>query len=336
MLTSHLNPSCQMDAQHGCDILDLHAAVLLVLQKQLQQVLYILEYQMRERMYDNMFQAMVTYIFVGAFNALGAHIRHTFREYYGINVIGWNILRKDETTGKYHLILPTEDTCNMEEIFVGDEVLLEKVSAAQADAAPGYPDFFVVLKGENDQTEFLRRMMNRVSQSIKSSQWPTYAMSQLESEEDRQEDPLMLCVLEKNKGMEAYTMRTWLVFPSVLRIIKKYTVEELRDPNGMFVVTRQTHRIRLVNLLLWAQSEDRNPDRVLSRPVYLPRIPHSAHYLEQLSDNRNSSTIHTAKTLAENCRFSSSSIDTPFSPPRRSARVRSRYSISSSGAGANS
>lgn len=261
---------CQIDPANNCDIGDFSSALYVMLKD-----------KFTESFYDGMFQATFTYSFVGAFNAVEAHIRHVFRDYDGTNVIGWNIFVHDKKTGKIRLEIPSEDTCSMKELMQDDQVLLDKVSAAMnGKAGSDYPDFFIKLNSENDQIEFMRRIVNRVSQSIKSSQWPNYAMSRLSCDADREEDPLVIAVSEKDVGMRSYMMRTWLVFPSVLRELLKYSEDELNDPNGPFWVAREHHRIRLINLRRWAvaEFEEKGLDRAfLSTPIFLPRVPLQGH-----------------------------------------------------------
>jgi hypothetical protein len=312
--------SCKDDPENGCDLIDLYISIF-----------YMLKDQFRERFYDVIFQATFTYSFVGAFNAFEAHLRHVFREYDTTNVIGWNVLVKEHKTGKYRLEMPSEDTCSMKDIFQDDEVLLEKVSgAANDDGHEGFPDFFVLMSTKDDQAEFMRRMVNRVSQSIKSSQWPNYAMSLLQSDASRAENPHMLCVAEKDKGMKTYMMRTWLVFPEVLRIIKQYSEKELNDPDGMFIVSKAHHRIRLVNLRKWAITEDnKNLDESLkSQPFYLPRVPQHHYGRESAGEqedsrssvcNGTSSSTHTSTSTPSRSPLRSS----PHSPPPSLTRRRS-------------
>lgn len=304
----YFQKNCANDPLYSCDVGDFSAAMYTMLKE-----------KFTESFYDGMFQATFTYSFVGALNAIEAHIRHVFRDYEGTNVIGWNILVKDVKTGKYRLEIPSEDTCSMKDLMQDDEVLQDKVNTAMsAEKSKGgkYPDFFILMDSPDDHIEFMRRIMNRVSQSIKSSQWPNYAMSRLETVEEREEDPLVLAVAEKNDGMRAYMMRTWLVFPSVLRTLMQYSEEELTDPHGPFIVSREHHRIRLRNLRLWAIAEFDGvglDKTFMGTPVFLPRVPQQFHTIAYSPDN--SSTIDVA-----------SGGRSPATPSRRSSRLAGRSS----------
>ena len=220
----------------------------------------------------------------------------------------------------------------MKELMLEDQVLMEKVRAArQAKGCEGgYPDFFIVMGSERDQSEFMRRIVNRVSQSIKSSQWPSYAMSVLGSQEDREENPIAIAVSEKDRGMQSYMMRTWLVFPSVLRELLKYSEEELMDPDGPFIVAREHHRIRLKNLRLWAVAEyqTKGTDRAyMSTPIFLPRVqppPPSTPTEPQHGHLHNSPVPAVLRRVVSTAAASPVAPPATSSPCRRSPRLAAR------------
>jgi hypothetical protein len=208
--------------------------------------------------YESAFQGFLTYVFFGSFAILEKHWRHYFREYDDVNVIGWNIIYKDHD-GKLVLEIPSEETFFLNQLMQDDEVMLDKVKNAAKQSKKGYPDFMIALDDPNDQEEFNRRICNKVSQTIKSSMWPQYAHVKASSLNGRRrklfENPISITVSEKNPDMKTYVMRTWLIFPSTLKEMLKYSLDELSDPNGPFKVAKSHWRIRLKNLRLWAEAE---------------------------------------------------------------------------------
>jgi hypothetical protein len=199
-------------------------------------------------------QAFVSFLVFEFFQMVHKAGNHYFREYQDTNVISWNIFVHKR--GKVSFQIPSEETFLLSDLMSDDEILLSKViDASKADHYD--PNFVIKIEDKYAEEEFLRRLTNRVSQSIKSSAWPAYALSRLRTAADKRESPLMLAVCEKDEGVVAHVTRTWLIFPSELRWLRQFTLEQIKDDSdsGVFQVEKSHWRIRIANLWRWANCE---------------------------------------------------------------------------------
>lgn len=214
--------------------------------------------------WDTVAKAVFAFILFDIVKIVKSVWRHSFRIYDDSCVIGWSCLMdvgQSSGSGAMRLIMPSEEIFSMRDLLQDDDVLYEAFEDAidrQCNEG-GLPDFMVVLKDPSASKELTRRISNRVSQSIKGSQWPAYAHSlshYCEEEEGGAQLPLMLLNCEKDSITNI--SRVWLVFPSELRLLLRFTEEELLRPvseGGLFHVSEEHHRKRLVNLRKWAMVE---------------------------------------------------------------------------------
>jgi len=207
---------------------------------------------------------MIPHLWILAYTFVIAEYNHKKRNYEDSVIVSWNCF-KHLPGGKVQLMMPTEETFSLTKMLSDDKKLLRKVEAARKVATPDYPEFFLILKDNNDNQEFLRKLVNYVSSSIRSSAWPKYAASLLpprKSPSDKKPTALLLPVFEKDKGLKAYHTRAWLIFSTELEWLKDFTNEQIDDPHGTFQVTEEHHRIRIKALRDWAAEYEFNPERI--------------------------------------------------------------------------
>jgi hypothetical protein len=199
-------------------------------------------------------QTFVQFIAFGLFRYFKEQWKHHFRDYQDTNIIGWNIFEHNKSTNKVKFFMPSEETFSLSDLMHDDPVLHDKVMDAARTITPNYPSFMII--NEIDvQSEFMRRLRNKVSESIKGSLWPEFALSKIQDKKCKNEPVLMLATCEKDEGVVTHTTRTWLIFPSELRWLLQFTEEEINDPNGIFEVEQPHWRIRILNLRKWAQAQ---------------------------------------------------------------------------------
>jgi len=189
---------------------------------------------------------------------------HEQKKFVQTCIVGWNIFERftDPLTNEERcsLIMPTETSFDLEEFLKDDNILFQKVNQiieaeppAILNANPNCPDFFVVLPSSKDHMDFVRRISNRVSETVKSSQFPAFAHRRTRNA--KAEQALFVVTCEKEAGVQVRHTRVWIIFPSELKMLLNYSWEEINDPNGYFYVERPHWRIRVKNLYLWAKAE---------------------------------------------------------------------------------
>lgn len=218
--------------------------------------------------------AVITKFVFGIHKQFRKYQKHMERKYFETNIIGWNVFNRQQSRNcveRVSLEMPVEEVVSMKELFADDSKLLEKVMQA-AQNAPSEPflDFMVVLEPSR-RDDFLRRIINRVSQSVKSSQWPYYASSKKKFRPKVEtENALVLVTCEKDQGYALNNhVRTWLIFPSELEWLRSLSQEEL----DAIEVAHDTHRIRIQNLKKWADWEFEHKDdhsKKMSGSLILP------------------------------------------------------------------
>jgi hypothetical protein len=168
-------------------------------------------------------QTFVQFIAFGLFRYFKEQWKHHFRDYQDTNIIGWNIFEHNKSTNKVKFFMPSEETFSLSDLMHDDPVLHDKVMDAARTITPNYPSFMIINEKESDQNEFMRRLRNKVSESIKGSLWPEFALSKIQDKKCKNEPVLMLGTCEKDEGVITHTTRTWLIFPSELRWLLQFT-----------------------------------------------------------------------------------------------------------------
>ncbi len=181
-------------------------------------------------------------------------------------VVGWNIFERfiDPVTEKerYRLMMPTETTFIFEDLLKDDYLLYEKVTNQLIEADlplssnqnPNCPDFFVVLPSFHDQRHLIQRIWMLVNETVKSSQFIAFAQRR-KSDPHVFEQALFVVTCEKEANEQVRYPRVWIIFPSELKMLLNYSLDEIEDKNGYFIVEKDHWRVRLKNLYLWAKAE---------------------------------------------------------------------------------
>jgi hypothetical protein len=175
------------------------------------------------------------------------YVNYTKRYYATTCTIGWNtFLPSNDGTNRYILIMPSEVTFDLSELFGDDPSLWEKVQDAMAKSNNTYVDsttgvthcvmdFLVFL--EEDQPEFMRRIVSKVSSVISSSNWGETAHNVKSSNRDIIEPAKCLFTFEKDAPVK--TPRIWLIFPQELEMFRSFPVDFDCTPEQIEEIKRE-------------------------------------------------------------------------------------------------
>eukprot|EP00599_Poterioochromonas_sp_BG-1_P017540 CAMPEP_0173166542 /NCGR_PEP_ID=MMETSP1105-20130129/22078_1 /TAXON_ID=2985 /ORGANISM="Ochromonas sp., Strain BG-1" /LENGTH=567 /DNA_ID=CAMNT_0014087809 /DNA_START=860 /DNA_END=2564 /DNA_ORIENTATION=+ len=181
-------------------------------------------------------------------------------------VVGWNIFERfidpDTMKERARLIMPTETTFIFEDLLKDSCLLYESLTNQMIEADlplssnqnPGCPDFFVVLPSVQDQMDLVRRIWMLVNETVKTSQFIAFAQRR-KSNPHVFEQALFVVTCEKEANEQVRYPRVWIIFPSELKMLLNYSLDEIEDKNGYFFVEKDHWRVRLQNLYLWAKAE---------------------------------------------------------------------------------
>jgi hypothetical protein len=180
--------------------------------------------------------------------------KHKKRIYERTCTIGWNTFvidqKKEDGSYRYKLIMPSEETFDLHEIFEDDPELEKKVFDAMKRIDNSYKqkdntkqavfDFIVYLdnphdeKGDRskDQREFMRRVISKISSVANSSNWGDSAHNGKLFQKDIYEPVKCLFTFEKDAPVK--TPRIWLIFAQELEMFKNFpdfdcSAEELQQ-----------------------------------------------------------------------------------------------------------
>lgn len=194
------------------------------------------------------------------FYLLDRWIKSHLKKYENTMLVSWNIFvhndpKKVNKNGRSQISLKliNEGALQLDQILNHDPLLLENVIDAARDSME---NVFVVCENPEDQHNYMRSLITSVSQLLASSNWPVYAMHHVKDQTKTTENVLLISTCEK-EGTKFTHTRAFLVFPSELKILLDYSLEEIwRDnehPDCIFNVIAPTHRVRIVNLRRWAE-----------------------------------------------------------------------------------
>lgn len=188
------------------------------------------------------------------------------RSYESTVIVGWNAFEysTEVVNGiekpKAKLFIPTELEFEFAEVLHDDPKLLEKVldvvKAPQKTELINNretPDFMVMFENKKDQSEVMIRLMNKLSETLKSSKWVDYFHRRKMSK--AVEPAIFVLTCEKGEDVPRKYSRVWIIFESELKWIYNVSDEDIENPNGLFKLDRENWRIRLRNLKKWARAE---------------------------------------------------------------------------------
>lgn len=186
--------------------------------------------------------------------------KHKEKNFKSTVILGWNIFKRiiNPTTNALEgleLTIPTEAVFYLVDMLKYDPKLHQKVldnldEPGTEKGDPTCPDFMVCLKEKTDQLDFVRTLSNLISSTyLKHS---TKARLAKENPDD-EENPIFCVTCEKEPGVPTLATRIWLIYPSELKMLQKYR-NRINDKT-FFRVHKENWRIRIKNLLLWADAE---------------------------------------------------------------------------------
>eukprot|EP01040_Poterioochromonas_malhamensis_P002304 gene2304-2449_t len=184
------------------------------------------------------------------------------RVYLDQLIIGWNVF-ESLLDGRFKFTIPTEKVIHFTELLKYDEILCERILQTinepyipNPTPDPNCPPYMVVPLDTGVHSQFLQKVSNCISENLKSSNYPAWAFRR-NPDHPKYEDAIFVITCEKGPNIPTQHTRVWIIFPSQLKLLLKYTDEEIDDKNGPFVVPedKQNWRIRIKNLRLWALAE---------------------------------------------------------------------------------
>jgi hypothetical protein len=189
---------------------------------------------------------------------LRVEISSHFMKYEQNLIISWNIFVYSRDNDKKMLKIINEGSVSLNDMLNHDPKLLEVVVKAANKTTEDSP--FLVLDLDN-QINFSRNLITKVSELLSSSNWPVYAMNNVEDRKRINEDVLIIVTCEKDTQFKH--TRAWLVFPSELEMLKNATYEEINNTgeDRKFEVAKPNHRVRISNLKKWADSYFNKDDK---------------------------------------------------------------------------